>query len=1042
MPYPEDLVREPPKSHNYGSQCRLAPVINPFTKQTDGIPPVNAQFFYISPIPIDDPLSASPVAATTDSKSARATLRPFAPGDNNALEKAWIGLASDQYRRNHSHARRQRSPSPSLAEANAERLHVIIRDVAIEHAHKHACEGPPRDLMVIGDEPLPIPDTEVALCCPELLIDVGVALRTSFCAVARKSQHSLDRERVARLVMEEMKTIQPEQPSENTAQQRARSATVAASHAGARTDRFPSSLPSSNMQDALLRREARARSHSQAADDRAVSVTIPTKSSLVDDHGISGKPFVRVGTPETTTFSPPSSLPRGSTSSPVAKSAEKKSSTWSITAASSSLPERGRKLARGSVDVPVGVSRLHEVSLPALQMKPIYWSPVNDISTVLRATWFYRDDMRPIDPTVANQLEAGYRELKPHTETWSDELRCAVEVGPLGEEKVSHPLWPSSPRSSKEDGESEEPLISSNPFCAARCFCGESAAEGSLIPFANEDNSSPTSSHRKFGQYHVIYKDETTAFLLKPSLKPSAYYGRRPVAKITKGFTVGVPVVRGFDYDVWKTKHQKTQAKQFPQVASEAEAARAGNRDDICPACKDEKERNQVTDLVLVAHGIGQKLAERVENYHFTHAINAFRRAVNIELGSDAVRSVLREGQNGIMVLPVNWRQNLSFEDGGPMQEEDKDQYSPDGFSLKDIEPKTIPAVRSMISDVMFDIPFYMSHHKPKMVAALVNEANRVYRLWCRNNPGFSENGRVHVIGHSLGSVMCIEVLSRQPTIVPTLQLTTPSQPKFFDFDTKNLFLLGSPSGFFLLLERGVLLPRRGRLKPGADRADAMAEDVVGEAGMFGCLAVDNIYNILAREDPVAYLLNGTLDPTYAASLKTAYVPSVSPGLFQSMGNAMRGMIGGAPSTSSVANPAILKPPTLRLPSQLEMEVHDFTREEIAERKAFLLNDNGQIDYFLRSGGGPLELQYLNMLSAHTSYWANQDLIRGCLSIQDEYKCRLWQQLEAPTLPQHPSGVPMGLQIPPGRSELDPRPKSASDDLDHHFVSTSQHQCR
>lgn len=30
------------------------------------------------------------------------------------------------------------------------------------------------------------------------------------------------------------------------------------------------------------------------------------------------------------------------------------------------------------------------VTLPALQMKPIYWSPVNDLTTVLRATWFYR----------------------------------------------------------------------------------------------------------------------------------------------------------------------------------------------------------------------------------------------------------------------------------------------------------------------------------------------------------------------------------------------------------------------------------------------------------------------------------------------------------------------------------------------------------------------------------------------------------------------------------------------------------------------------
>lgn len=41
-----------------------------------------------------------------------------------------------------------------------------------------------------------------------------------------------------------------------------------------------------------------------------------------------------------------------------------------------------------------------------------------------------------------------------------------------------------------------------------------------------------------------------------------------------------------------------------------------------------------------------------------------------------------------------------------------------------------------------------------------------------------------------------------------------------------------------------------------------------------------------------------------------------------------------------------------------------------------LLNDNGQIDYYLSSGGGPLEIQYLNMLGAHSSYWVLRDFVR------------------------------------------------------------------
>lgn len=42
----------------------------------------------------------------------------------------------------------------------------------------------------------------------------------------------------------------------------------------------------------------------------------------------------------------------------------------------------------------------------------------------------------------------------------------------------------------------------------------------------------------------------------------------------------------------------------------------------------------------------------------------------------------------------------------------------------------------------------------------------------------------------------------------------------------------------------------------------------------------------------------------------------------------------------------------------------------------YLLNDNGQIDFYLASGGGPLEIQYLNMLGAHSSYWTLRDFVR------------------------------------------------------------------
>ena len=297
-------------------------------------------------------------------------------------------------------------------------------------------------------------------------------------------------------------------------------------------------------------------------------------------------------------------------------------------------------------------------------------------------------------------------------------------------------------------------------------------------------------------------------------------------------------------------------------------------------------------------------------------------------------------------------------------------------FTLKDITADTIPAVRNLISDVMLDIPYYLSHHKPKMIEAVIKEANRVYRLWCQNNPGFQLYGRVHLIAHSLGSVMALDILSKQPTTLPK-QLDLKSRKvhnDMFEFDTKSLFFCGSPAGFFLLLNQAHLLPRKGRNKPGADGED-VGRGIAGEAGTFGCLAVDNVYNVMHYNDPIAYRVNACVDVRYADSLQPAAVPSATSTWLQSIGAVFR------KPTIPLAGPTGLdtfprRPTVVKLPSTIEMETHDFTQEEIAEKKMYLLNDNGQIDYFLSSGGGPLEIQYLNMLSAHSSYWILQDFVR------------------------------------------------------------------
>lgn len=505
-------------------------------------------------------------------------------------------------------------------------------------------------------------------------------------------------------------------------------------------------------------------------------------------------------------------------------------------------------------------------------MKPIYWSPLHDISSVFRATWFYKNTMLPVETELANRLEDGYNYLKPWTETWQDELNSCVENGADAELKIVHKLWP-------KENTTRPPTAVAAPGSEIRSSTARLSNEDKrkipeIMPLdlnrAAGSTSAQSDTVKPFLNSSVIYADARNAQILRPSLLPSVSRGRKPLSAIRKGRQIGIPVIRGFSRRLWDRLHPSkpspVDVRNYLR-STQSRAMSTTSLEPICYACAIEGLRPAPTDLVLVIHGIGQKLSERMESFHFTHAINAFRRQINVELNSEPVWPHVRPGHGGIMALPVNWRSTLSLDEANLESPAGEDPAA-NHYSLDDITPQTIPAVRSLISDVMLDIPYYLSHHKPKMIRAVVKEANRIFRLWCENNPGFQQNGRVHLLAHSLGSAMALDILTHQPTKIPSFNFSkTEVHGDIFEFDTKNLFICGSPAGFFLLLNKGKsrlsstfipytgltqhtanLLPRRGRDKPGCEGDDRL-RGVAGEADTYGCLAVDNLYNIMHTTD-------------------------------------------------------------------------------------------------------------------------------------------------------------------------------------------------
>lgn len=229
------------------------------------------------------------------------------------------------------------------------------------------------------------------------------------------------------------------------------------------------------------------------------------------------------------------------------------------------------------------------------------------------------------------------------------------------------------------------------------------------------------------------------------------------------------------------------------------------------------------TDLVLVIHGIGQQLATQYEAYNFVYAGNQLRQVMRKQSADPALSSIARNRR--IQVLPVQWRASLQLDEA--KTEEDRHHSMDNRFTIADITlQRGVPWIRELTNSVLLDIPLFMSQHRQKMIEAVCMQANRLYRLWLARNPDFEKNGRVHIIGHSLGSALVAHILSNQPTRMPAfsqlpLPVITQTRDRFL-FNTSNLFLCGSPLGIFLHLDQAQIMPRKGRERTMSESASGV----------------------------------------------------------------------------------------------------------------------------------------------------------------------------------------------------------------------------
>ena len=634
----------------------------------------------------------------------------------------------------------------------------------------------------------------------------------------------------------------------------------------------------------------------------------------------------------------------------------------------------------GRVRVPVNEDYLFDVDVDRRELGPAYW--LGPVYAVRRGSWFYQDGsiLRPCDENLAEQLEDGYVKVK----AWSLPSAKAQDRSRSNSQPRTLPNS-LSPNMAVED--SSKPAAST-PVTPKRSDpdLQKQATEHSAtqqVELSGGGDDPPQNTYRLFGDAHknsvVTYQDSTTAWLLTDDFMSRMNYSMYQ-RFAGGGHLGGVKVRRGYSDSVRRAEMKKDKMEDEKQASSKDEKQNDdpdGSKEDSADAeggsetrmkkierqmsslleksksenreqeeedqrKRDEREMEEdykeqegdeqgreIEHLILITHGIGQRLGLRIESLNFVHDINTFRktikaiystspdlRALNAELDSaEAVNS-------RVQVLPISWRHLLDF----PKQSlkynrkehdlADTDFDDEDYPSLEDISVEGVPAVRNLITDLALDILLYQSPaYKDHISRIVLRECNRIYHLFMERNPMFK--GKISLIGHSLGSAIMFDLLCAQGQEVPRSKRNNEDlQNLKFDFEIEDFYALGSPIGLFQMLKgRTVAARQPPSTKHGlfsASTDDPML-DTAAKVGKKIFNAPDipssdvpvsspkcaQIFNIFHPTDPISYRMEPLISPAMS-TLKPQPLPYTKKGIFGApMGQGLTGL--GSRVTQSVS---------------------------------------------------------------------------------------------------------------------------------------------
>ncbi|OJJ58404.1 hypothetical protein ASPSYDRAFT_57712 [Aspergillus sydowii CBS 593.65] len=661
------------------------------------------------------------------------------------------------------------------------------------------------------------------------------------------------------------------------------------------------------------------------------------------------------------------------------------------------------------VNVPVNEDYLFDVNINRRELGPAYW--VGPVYEVRRGTWFFQEGstIKPCEENLATQLEEGYLKVKP---------------------------W----RSAEHSQHVTRPLTTANSLEQALLTSDDFMSRVSTTVYQTLGGVPGTRVVRGFSEPKKYNGTQDKNSGEIPSSKP---WPDAPGAPTGNAATEGAPELSEPDMSPMELSQDTAQSETRPittlerrvsslagaqgsvDLEEQARKQEEKEMEDLREGDDEDRER-EIDHLVLVTHGIGQRLGLRLESVNFIHDVNVLRktmkRVYKASPDLQALNSSFPDKQKNcrVQVLPVCWRHLLEFpyKKVGQTRSEldlaDADTLEDDVYpALSDITLESVPAVRNLISDLAIDVLLYQSKHREQISAIVKQECNRIIELYMKRNPSF--NGSVSLCGHSLGSAILFDILcSRGMELKKTDDLDESSaSASAFTFECEEFFCLGSPVALFEMLKGTGITINENQFAVSTPKCR-------------------QLYNIFHPSDPPQPL------PSVKRSIWTASGQSLSligSRVGQSVGSLWTNFTSGVassllnrslgigpedsssqqcsgirsqtrPRTSLRPDPPGNRSPTLIDPdietlyegfqkAKLKREKittnskaeHDPALQEtdrglrklrLEEEKVRILNSNGRVDYSIQEGA--FDISLIASLASHLSYWSDEDVNHFMLS--------------------------------------------------------------